>query len=577
MIGAPGPRPIPSGLGARIIGFLSIALVPIGLVAYFQTAQLDDETRARTQLSLTDRTEAAVAAERSVITSVMGAANALGTISQVSGGSREQCSQALIEYVAGEPQVSFAALVGIDGTYLCATAEVPEKTSSERALELLAQPQRSIFRIKQPPISNEPVVVLLEPVFQQGRHIGHVAVSIPVATMRDLQRKDESAASNFTDVALFNADGELLKSNLGNEAIRPLLPDTIALASLPGQDKYSFLARSADGLERIFVVSAIVPDILYAISIWPEDSPELNALRAGSFAKALPLVMWAASVIVAYLAVNRLVIRHIRTLRYQMRSFARDRRLPAQTSAADMALELRDMENDFLLMSDSILQDEAQLENALREKTILLKEVHHRVKNNLQLISSIMNMQIRQSDTDETKRVLRRLQERIRGLAAIHRQLYRTADLGRVDVRELLEELTQHITLMSEQDDRKIEIIRDLDHVEVYPDQAMPLALLTAEAVANAEKYIQRDAEGQARITVSLKRTSDKDVAFEVTNTSNPEHLPVVDRMGGLGQRLIQAFSTQLGGELSQGLSGDIYRVAVTFRISDFKPEVVDY
>ncbi len=581
MIGAPGPRPIPSGLGARIIGFLSIALVPIGLVAYFQTAQLDAETRARTQLSLTDRTEAAVAAERAVITSVLGAAKALGTISQVAGGTTEQCAQALVEYVDSEPHVSFASLMSTDGRFICATADVPPRLDDPAALEILGRPEQSIVRFEAPSVSRQPVVALFEPVFRDGVHIGHVGVSVPVHTLRDLHGDAPEDAPNadasFEDVALINKAGVVLKTGLDRAALAPLLPETISLSSLPGQDKYSFLARSADGAERIYVVANIVPDLLYAVSVWPEDSPELSALQAGTFAKALPLVMWAASVIVAYLAVNRLVIRHIRTLRYQMRSFARDRRLPAQSSASDMALELRDMENDFLRMSDSILQDEAQLEDALREKTILLKEVHHRVKNNLQLISSIMNMQIRQSETDETKRVLRRLQERIRGLAAIHRQLYRTADLGRVDVRELLEELTQHVALMSDRDDRKLQITRELDHVEVYPDQAMPLALLTAEAVANAEKYIQRDATGRAQITVRLTKTGDKDVCFEVANSSDPERLPVVDKMGGLGQRLIQAFASQLGGELTQGLDGDVYRVKVEFRISDFKPEVVDY
>ncbi|WP_159441664.1 sensor histidine kinase [Roseivivax lentus] len=565
-------------MGARIIGFLSIALVPIGLVAYFQTTQLDAETRARTQLSLTDRTEAAVAAERALLTSAFGAAKALGTISQVTGGRVDQCSQALVEYSGTEPDVTFAALMDTTGNFVCASVGgIPSRTDIPEVLEALGEPRQNILPFEQPTISDEPIVAIFEPVFRDGFHIGHVVISIPLSALRDLQPADQTTGASFIDVALINRSGDMVTSGLDRATLEPLLPGALGLSNLPGQENYSFLSESADGVERIYVVAAIVPDLLYAVSIWDRNSPELGALEASTFAKALPLVMWAASVVVAYLAVNRLVIRHIRTLRYQMRSFARDRRLPAQSSAGDMALELRDMENDFLLMSDSILRDEAQLENALREKTILLKEVHHRVKNNLQLISSIMNMQIRQSETDETKRVLRRLQERVRGLAAIHRQLYRTADLGRVDVRELLEELTQHVAVMSEQDDRKLEIVRDLDPVRVYPDQAMPLALLTAEAVANAEKYIQRDASGRARIAVRLKQSADKEVTFEVSNTSDPEQLPVVDRMGGLGQRLISAFATQLGGELNQGLEADTYRVTVTFRISDFKPEVVDY
>ncbi|MHA6323834.1 sensor histidine kinase [Roseivivax sp. CAU 1753] len=577
MIGVPGPRPIPSGLGARIIGFLSIALIPIGLVSFFQTAQLGTETKIRTELSLTDRTEAAVAPERAVLTSVLGGAKALGAISTIVDGDRAGCASTLTEYRDSNPLVSFAAFVATDGTFLCATTEQTVPVELPAVLQALGQPRPAILRIEQPRVSKEPVVTIFEPVLRSGRHIGHILISVPTRALRALHvDAAKDAQSSFIEILLVDRDGTLLKSR-NNKALQPLLPDTISLETLPKSDKYSFLARSGDGRERIFVVVSIVPDLIYAVSIWPEDSPELSALQAGTFAKALPLIMWAASVIVAYLAVNRLVIRHIRTLRFQMRSFARDRRLPAHTTSSDMALELRDMENDFLQMSDSILQDEAQLEDALREKTILLKEVHHRVKNNLQLISSIMNMQIRQSETEETKRVLRRLQERIRGLAAIHRQLYQTPDLGRVDVRELLDELTQHAFTATDPEGRKIDVHRELEPVEVYPDQAMPLALLTAEALANAEKYIQRDAQGQAQIVVTLRNIGDNSVLFEVSNSSDPDRLAAIDSMGGLGQRLIQAFATQLGGELTQGLDGDVYRVSVTFQISDFKPEVVDY
>jgi two-component sensor histidine kinase len=242
-----------------------------------------------------------------------------------------------------------------------------------------------------------------------------------------------------------------------------------------------------------------------------------------------------------------------------------------------MALELRDMENDFLRMADSIMQDEAQLENALREKTILLKEVHHRVKNNLQLISSIMNMQIRQSANAETKVVLQRLQERIRGLATIHRNLYQTGDLGHVNAADLLGDLIGQMSIVSGKSSTPIEVTKSLEPIEVYPDQAMPISLLTAEALTNAGKYMGPDPDGVCRLHIALHHEDDQAVILEISNSTGDSPIFEDATRSGLGNRLIQAFSTQLGGTLHQGAEGDRYKVTVLFHLSDFKPEVVDY
>ncbi|ETX27291.1 sensor histidine kinase [Roseivivax isoporae] len=576
MIGAPGPRPVPSGLGARIIGFLTIALVPIGLVAYFQTTQLDRETRARAELSIAGVTEAAANSERSLILRALGAAEAMGATRSVVGVDPEECSAYLSDFRESSQNYSFVGVLLKSGRVKCSSTDTAvDLRNYPRMLAAIQEPFPAVTRIDNPAVSSTPVIVVSEPFEVDGVMYGHVAISIPVDQMRP---RDTGRETEYENIVTFSRTGQLLTANSDWEDTRAHLPADIDLASLAGSSEHSFLARSADGESRIFALSPVVPNLVYALSVWPRDSSAATSLGGTGIARTLPLVMWAASVIVAYLAVNRLVIRHIRTLRQQMRSFARDRRVPSQSNAADMALELRDMENDFLHMADSILQDEAQLENTLREKTILLKEVHHRVKNNLQLISSIMNMQIRQSEAQETRLVLQRLQERIRGLATIHRNLYQTGDLGHVNASELLSDLIAQMTILPPKDSDGLEMTKSLADVEVYPDQAVPMSLLTAEALTNAGKYMAPDPDGMCRIHVELRIEPDRSVRLEISNSHLAE--PDADAAGarpGLGTRLIQAFATQLGGALEQGPAGDRYVVAVRFHLSDFKPEVVDY
>ncbi len=575
MIGAAGPRPLPGGLAARIIGFLSIALIPLGVVAYLQTAQLNEETRARSQLSLEALTESAASGERLTILRTLGAAQALGSAAMLYQGDDAQCSSVFEQYVASQPDVSFAGILSQDGMLRCSSAgETIDISSSPNYLYIVENPRSTVQLNEAPRISRDSVLMLAEPFFRDGEPAGYVAISIPSVGLRD--RKLPAENSDIEELLTFNTSGQVLSSRSPRENTARLLPDALDLATLAESAASSFKARSADGRTRIFAVAPLVPGLVYALSIWPEDSSAATAVQSNDFAKLLPFLMWAASVIVAFLAINRLVIRHILTLSQQMRNFARNRRVPQETAGAQMALELRDMESDFLHMADAILQDEAQLENALREKTILLKEVHHRVKNNLQLISSIMNMQIRQSDTEETRIVLRRLQERIRGLATIHRNLYQTEDLSHVDAGRLLDDLIRQMPFVSEHGNQRITLETDLENIELYPDQAVPLSLLTAEAMTNAVKYICPDEMGVQSIAVRFKQLDRSQAMIEVQNTCHPDPMTPPES-AGLGSRLIRAFATQLGGELEQHADGGIYTVRVEFTLTDFIPEAGDY
>ncbi|MHA6345801.1 sensor histidine kinase [Roseivivax sp. CAU 1761] len=552
-----------------------MALVPLGLVAYLQTTELERETRARSQLSVTGITETAASIEREVILRALGAAQAMGATKGVVGADPEECGAYLSDFREASQRYSYIGVLLKSGRVKCGSSPKEFALRDYPAvLEAIQEPEPAVTRLDNPAISPTPVVVVSEPFEVNGKVYGHVAISVPVDQMRP---KDEAPKLRpFIDLVTFNRSGQVLTTGRGIELARRHLPAEMDLASLAGTAEHSFLARSADGENRIFVLTEVVPELVYALSIWPEDSSAASAIEPGTFARLLPLVMWVASIIVTYLAVNRLVIRHIRTLRQQMRAFARDRRVPNQSASADMALELRDMENDFLHMADSIMQDEAQLENTLREKTILLKEVHHRVKNNLQLISSIMNMQIRQSREPETRMVLTRLQERIRGLATIHRNLYQTGDLSHVNTRELLTDLISQMSILPEDSDIRIEMTQSIADIEVYPDQAVPLSLLTAEALTNAGKYLSTDEDGIGRVHVDLKREADRQVRLEISNSCDGEGDGEAGRPG-LGSRLIQAFALQLGGALEQGPRDGRYRVQVRFPLSDFKPEVVDY
>ncbi|EPX85058.1 sensor histidine kinase [Salipiger mucosus] len=575
MIGAAGPRLRPSGLAARIILFLSLALVPIGVVAYFQTAKLQEETRLRSQLSLVALTEAAALGERETILRAQGGAQALGATFASYFGNRETCMDRLRTYLDASPGYSFAGFLTVDGDMPCHTGAGPvDVENNPRLQRLLESPGATAWLNQFGPVSRRSVLVVAQPFFEDGQLAGHVLVSVPSALLpRGTQAAQPPAG--FEDVVTINERGQVMSSRSGLENIEGRLPADLDLRSLIGAESQSFAARSRDGTTRVYASAPLVPGMVHALGIWEQDSAEAQAITVSGIAKALPFLMWAASVIVAFLAVNRLVIRHIKRLSRRMRAFARSRRIPVPNETDRMPAELADIENDFLDMADAILRDEAQQENALREKTVLLKEVHHRVKNNLQLISSIMNMQIRQSDSAETRAILHRLQDRVRSLATIHRNLYQTEDLGHVDAGRLLEDLVRQMGEMTEVNGSKVTIETEVDSVETVPDQAVPLSLLAAEAMTNALKYAGPGPDEEARVKLRFARLEGHRAEMMVTNTVGPrpegEKAEVEPR--GLGARLIRAFATQLGGELDQQEEEGRYTLGVRFALVDFTPD----
>ena len=123
MIGATGPRPVPSGLGARIIGFLTIALVPLGLVAYWQTTQLEEETRARSQLSVTGITENAATSERRNILRALGAAQAIGATESIVATDADQCDRFLSDFRESSQNYTFVGVLLKSGRVKCTSVK----------------------------------------------------------------------------------------------------------------------------------------------------------------------------------------------------------------------------------------------------------------------------------------------------------------------------------------------------------------------------------------------------------------------------------------------------------------------
>jgi two-component sensor histidine kinase len=188
---------------------------------------------------------------------------------------------------------------------------------------------------------------------------------------------------------------------------------------------------------------------------------------------------------------------------------------------------------------------EAELRATLGQRDLLLREVYHRVKNNLQIVDGIVMMQARTLKDDDARQALKALRSRIYALGLVHHQLMTSKDLETFDLQPFLEELTRNI--LDGGGARQVDLELQIEPMRTGLDFAIPLGLLVTELVTNALKHAFSD--GVGRIRIVLKRRPDG--RFDLTVADNGTGRPEVGGVQGLGSVIIAGLVSQLDGEIT--------------------------
>ncbi len=212
-----------------------------------------------------------------------------------------------------------------------------------------------------------------------------------------------------------------------------------------------------------------------------------------------------------------------------------------------------------------------RMATSLREKEVLLREVHHRVKNNMAVMSSLFYLQQRYATDPDTIRVFRESESRVRSMAMVHEVLYRSSDLSAVDFSRYLESLVEHLANVYRGTLPGLRLERDIEPIRLSLDQAVPCGLLLNEVLTNAFKHAFVD--GAPAVLGVLARARGGDVCIEVVDNGVgvPEDLSP-DRTQTLGMRLIQALTEQLDGTLATERQARGTRTSLTFPLTSGRP-----
>ncbi len=196
---------------------------------------------------------------------------------------------------------------------------------------------------------------------------------------------------------------------------------------------------------------------------------------------------------------------------------------------------------------------ENSLNNSLKEKDVLLKEIHHRVKNNLQIITSLLNLQASYIKDEENLSIFRDSQNRIKSMALVHEKLYQSQDFTKINFKEYIINLSSYIKETYTDTKHNIRFVFELEQFELPLDTIIPLGLIFNELISNAYKYAFKESRVGHENQIVIKSENDLEGFRLITIADNGIGLPDnfdIDNIQSLGLKLVNNLCNQIEAEL---------------------------
>lgn len=521
------------GIRFRLAWALALALAPILVLSALQSRAAYEEEVRRAE------TELIRAAERSAATAqarIDGAVVMLQTLTPESVGL--YCVPRLREIVEREAAYEAMARVSATGRIQCASHSLAaDDLIYQPWFERLREGAETAIAAAPPELAPEGDALLAATRIERplGAFAGAFLAVVSLESLRP--QAADGAAPDGTHVALVDAEGRLLTAT-----------DPTAFP-LSGMDPRAFDGRlrsfrDGRGRQRVATAAAFAGHDVFVLASAPDQGLFSWAVANALGVFVLPLLTWAIALGCALVVTERFVIRWLAYLERVAAIHAKGRHNVRPVHALRAPAEIRNLASAMDAMVRAINARDASLRESLEEKDALMREIHHRVKNNLQVISSLLNMQQRALKEAPAKAALKDTRQRITALALIYRALYQSETLKEVDIAGFLNDLTAQLVSADSGHGPTVETEVQADPLVVDPDKLAPVALWAVEAISNAQKHAFTGRGGK----LSVRFVSSPDESVLEIEDDGPGAPP--DEMAqGLGATLMNAFARQLRGE----------------------------
>lgn len=527
----------------RMALLLGLAMLPAGAIAMQVGLNAVSARQAAYEEALGRRALQSISVERGAIDEVRELLRVLATTPSLQEIQTGDCQRWLGDVAARYPYVASLVVSDDDRRVLCSVpaAQVGYQ-SPETPLRQRAQVRDAftIGYIESGPLSGGgPILAAFEPVRDGANRIGFIGASIRVEQLRGLLDRSRSLESARS--AIVDSDGRIIAQSSPRETERVGFPTIEQIRDLLGPDPVFVEVENGSAV----IVPLHAPD-LYAVMAWAPERPTWQRWLALALSLVAPLIIWVLAVAAGWFAIEVFVARPLSSLETAARGFARGEDVidpPALRNAPD---EIRSLRRTLAAMAKTLRGRETRLVEALAEERALLREVHHRVKNNLQMVASLLNIQARSARDDSEAWGLARAHDRVQLLALVHQKIYSSGEVRELRVDELAAEIARHLLQSRGAAAKDINLVMQVDEARADVDRAVPLTFLIGEGVSMAldalagagpvelRLFVHQDADGVTRFAI------DSDIDTERAGAPGP------------GARLIDAFARQLGAAIGR-------------------------
>ena len=534
------------GIRFRLGLWLAIALLPLLILGGFQaqSAFRAQDAERRSDLQLAAERSAANARARLDSTGILLLALRPEALEMF-------CRPRLSDLVSRLENLDGLARVTATGATACASdslAATPPtwltRVRSSPWFERLRAGESTVLA-RAPAVAGQPagLIVAIRLERPMGRFDGAMVALIPLSSLQP--DMNDPSLPEGSQAALTDADGRLLTAT-----------DIDAFTLTRGRSLTGWVQRArtgasaifeaddADGRHRVYAGAALAGRDVYALLSAPAPGllswARLNPV--GSL--FMPLLAWFLAFTAVMWVSERVVVRWLNYLERVAAIYAKGRFSVRPVQAMNAPAEIRVLARTLDALAESIVTRDAALTASLAEKDALMREIHHRVKNNLQIISSLLSMQQRALTDPASKAAVGDTRQRISALALIYRTLYQSDDLRYADARVFLTELVGQLVASETGRGQLVTSSVEADSLVVDPDKLAPLALWLVEAVTNAQKHAFAGRGGDLKVRFAVRgETSVLEVQDDGPGVSETFR-------AGVGRTLMGAFAKQLRGSV---------------------------
>ena len=530
---APGPLSI----RVRLAVAMAIALLPVLLLGAAQSAIGFYKESQERRASLIAAAESSGSAARARIDS---ATVVLQTVT--TGAVGVQCAPRLRELMAHSPGV--ANMVRLDrlGRVQCAADTVSGRGRAESDwFQRLRNGEDSVVEAAPGPgyTRTPSLLVATRAEDAAGGFDGALTAFI---TLSSLRPTIDRTAPKDTQVALVDRTGRIL-SQTQPSAFSPLPAGWFRRIDASGAYLYDGVDRA--GAPRVFTVTPLLGRDIFAVLSAPSPGvfswARLNLLSSVIF----PLIAFFATLAAVWVAADQVIVRWLHYVERIAAIYAKGRLTVRPLQAERAPPEIRELADTLEAMAETIVARDASLHDSLAQKDALLREIHHRVKNNLQVITSLLSLQQRALTDAPAREAISDTRQRISAMALIYRALYQGPDLRKVELRGFLEELIAQLIVSDQDATGAVRTELQADDLIIHPDKLAPLALFAVEAISNAQKHAFAGRGGTLRVSFRIIG-EEAELRISDDGPGQDEPRPTT----GVGRTLMTAFARQLHGRV---------------------------